>query len=228
MPALLPLPDAERRKWLQSYDATYLERDLADLTRLSDLMPFRRFQRLTALRSGQLLSFAELARVAGLSASTARRYVEYLRISYQAFLLPPYATHLTSATIKTPKIYWGDLGLWRHLTRYQGPVTGPMVETLLVTEVHKWIKTADLPVDLAFYRTRSGLEVDLLLTTPHGIWGLEAKSAARLAPADWRSLRDVGRALGESWRGGLVVGPGPGLRGLGENLWAVPPERLLV
>ena len=27
MPALLPLPDGERQKWLQSYDSTYLERD---------------------------------------------------------------------------------------------------------------------------------------------------------------------------------------------------------
>ncbi|MEZ4661817.1 MAG: hypothetical protein R2911_30075 [Caldilineaceae bacterium] len=46
MPALLPLPDAERRKWLQSYDTAYLERDLTDLARLNDLMPFRQIQRL--------------------------------------------------------------------------------------------------------------------------------------------------------------------------------------
>lgn len=93
-----------------------------------------------------------------------------------------------------------------------------------VTEVRRWIQTVDAPVDLALYRTRSGLEVDLLLTTPHGIWGLEAKSAARLAPADWRSLRAVGEALGGSWRGGIVVHPGVGLRRLGENLRAVPPS----
>ncbi len=58
MPALLPLADEEREKWLQSYETTYLERDLADLTRLADLMPFRRFQQLAALRSGQILSLA--------------------------------------------------------------------------------------------------------------------------------------------------------------------------
>ena len=116
MPALLPLPDGERQKWLQSYDSTYLERDLGDLAPLNDLMPFRRFQRLCALRSGQLLSFSDLARDAGLSVSTSRRYIEYLRISYQAFLLSPWATNLTSAVVKTPKVFWGDLGLWAHLT----------------------------------------------------------------------------------------------------------------
>jgi predicted AAA+ superfamily ATPase len=228
MPALLPLPDAERHKWLQSYDATYLERDLGDLTRLSDLLPFRRFQRLCALRSGHLLSFSELARDAGLSVTTSRRYIEYLRISYQAFLLPPWATNLTSAVIKTPKVYWIDLGLWGHLTRYQGDVTGQMFETLVVTEIQKWVKTAELPVDLSFYRTRSGLEVDLLISTPHGVWGVEAKAGAKLGSADWRALREVGEALGDPWRGGLVVYGGTSLQRLDKNIWAVPVGRLLV
>ena len=79
MPGLLPLPDAERFKWLQSYDATYLERDLGDLARLDDLLPFHRFQRLCALRSAQLLSYSELARDGGLAVNTSRRYIEYLR-----------------------------------------------------------------------------------------------------------------------------------------------------
>jgi predicted AAA+ superfamily ATPase len=228
MPALLPLPDGERQKWLESYEATYLERDLGDLTRLADLMPFRRFQSLTALRSGQLLSFSALARDAGLSVSTSRRYVEYLRLSYQALLLPPYATNLTSTVVKAPKAYWLDLGLWRNLTRYQGRVTGAMFETLVVTEIWKWVKTCGLPVDLSFYRTRSGLEVDLLATTTHGVWGFESKSAARLGPADWRGLAEVGRSLGEAWRGGIVVHQGPAIQRLAPNLWAVPADRLLV
>ena len=228
MPALLPLPDGERNKWLESYEVTYLERDLADLTRLSDLVPFRRFQRLCALRSGQLLSFSELARDAGLSVATSRRYIEYLGLSYQAFLLPPYAVNLTSSVIKTPKVYWLDLGIWRHLTRYQGMTTGQMFETLVVTEVWKWVKTAERTVDLAFYRTRSGLEVDLLLTTPHGVLGIEAKSAERLGPADRRALREVGRSLGSAWRGGLVVHAGAKIEQLEKDIWAVPVDRLLV
>jgi predicted AAA+ superfamily ATPase len=228
MPALLPLPDGERHKWLQSYDATYLERDLGDLARLNDLLPFRRFQRLCALRSGKLLSFSELARDTGLSVTTSRRYIEYLRISYQAFLLSPWATNLTSSVVKTPKVYWIDLGLWTHLTRYQGDVTGQMFETLVVTEVQKWVKTADLPVDLSFYRTRSGLEVDLLVTTGHGIWGIEAKAGTKLGASDWRALREVGEALGSRWRGGLVVHRGAAIQRLDQNIWAVPADRLFV
>lgn len=227
MPGLLPLADVERLKWLQSYEMTYLERDLGDLARLHDLAPFRQFQRLCALRTGQLVSYADLSRDAGVAPSTGRRYLEYLRLSYQALLLPPYSTNLTSTVVKSPKVYSGDLGLWRTLTRYQGTVTGPMFETLVVTEVHKWVATCELVVDLSFYRTRSGLEVDLLLTTPHGVWGIEAKSARRLRSSDWSALRDVGHGLGDAWRGGLVVYRGPTIQRLADNIWAIPVERLL-
>ncbi len=228
MPALLPLPDDERRKWLQSYETAYLERDLGDLARLQDLMPFRQFQRLCALRSGQLLSYSKLGRDAGVSVSTARRYVEYLRLSYQALLLPPYTNNLTSTVVKSPKVYWIDPGLWRQQAQYAGPVTGQLMETMVVTEIYKWVKTHELPVNLAFYRTRSGLEVDLLLTTARGIWGIEVKSAKRLGRADWRSLREVGEAVGDKWRGGLVVYRGTTIEQLQPNIWAIPVERLLI
>lgn len=228
MPALLPLTDDERRKWLQSYDAAYLERDLGDLARLNDLMPFRQFQRLCALRSGQLLSYAQLGRDAGVSATTASRYIEYLRLSYQAFLLAPYATNLTSTIVKSPKVYWADIGLWRQQIRYEGPLTGQLFETLVVTEIFKWIKSNERNADLNFYRTRSGLEVDLLLSTPSGVWGVEIKSAKRLGSADFRGLREVAEALGETWRGGVVVYTGATIEKLTNHIWAVPVERLLV
>lgn len=73
MRELLSLDDEDRREWLRSYQQTWLERDLADLTRLSDLLPFRALQRLAMMRSGQLLNYAELGRDAAVSAATARR-----------------------------------------------------------------------------------------------------------------------------------------------------------
>ena len=228
MPALLPLPDEERNKWLSSYATAYLERDLGDLARLHDLMPFRHFQRLCALRTSHLLSYAELGRDAGLSGSTSRRYVEYLRLSYQAFTLPPYATNLTSTLVKTPKVYWSDIGLWRELTRYWGPATGQIFENLVVSEIFKWVKTQDRKADLFFYRTRSGLEVDLLLITSSGVWGLEAKLTRRLASSDTRGLRTLQEAFGSQWRGGLVVYNGTKLEQLADNIWAVPAARLLL
>jgi len=227
MPALLPLSSEDRWQWLKDYEYTYLERDLGDLARLDDLLPFRTFQKLSALRSGQLLNYSEIARDAGVSADTARRYLEYLRLSYQTILVQPYFKNITSSLVKTPKIYWLDVGLLRHLTGIRVEVSGSLYETMVVGEVIKWIKTMRRDVEVYFYRTRSGMEVDLLLVTQHGIIGVEIKARRSVAPPDWRALREIAGGLGGDWLGGLVIYRGSQIRKVSEpGIWAIPSQRL--
>ncbi len=227
MPALLPLKDAARRAWLRNYELTYLERDLADLARLQDLAPFRRFQQLAAARSGQLLSYSELARDAGVSVETARRYLEYLRISYQAFLLQPYSRNLTSTLVKTPKLYWVDIGLLRQATGTHGLGAGAMFETYVVSEIVKYLRTVHAAATPYFYRTRSGMEVDMLLASAHGVVGLEIKASQHVALRDATRLAEVGAALGREWLGGIVVYRGARIYEVRKGIWAVPSWRLL-
>lgn len=227
MPALMPLSVDERRQWLKDYEYTYLERDVADLARLDDLMPFRKFQRLAALRSGCLLNYTELSRDAAVSVDTARRYLEYLRLSYQAILLPPYHSNLTSTVIKTPKIYWLDTGLLRHLAGMQEASTGEIYESMVVGEFLKWMKTMGCEGDLYFYRTRSGLEVDILLESPAGIIGMEVKSRRTLATKDSTGLKEIASAVGRKWRGGLIIYSGDEIKQVASpQIWAVPSHRL--
>ena len=229
MPALLPLTDADRRDWLRSYQQTFLERDLADLARLDDLHPFRRLERLCMLRSGGLLSYADLARDAGMSPSSARRYLAYLEASYQVLLLPPYSRNLTSTVVKTPKVYWMDVGLLRQGTHYWNQADAGLFETMVVGEMKKWSSAAGVDAEWFFYRTRSGLEVDLLLETPAGVLGMEVKHRPMAVPSDARGLLTVAAALGDRWRGGLVVTSGGQLEPLvaERSIWTVPVHRLV-
>ncbi|MCB2149476.1 MAG: ATP-binding protein [Deltaproteobacteria bacterium] len=228
MPALLNLSESDRWQWLKNYEYTYLERDLADLAKLDDLMPFRKFQQISALRSAQLLNYSELARDTGISVDTARRYLEYLRLSYQAVLLQPYYRNLTSSVVKTPKLYWMDIGLWRHLTGVKGDLSGQLYETMVVAEIVKWVRTRQRDVNVYFYRTRSGNEVDLILETSSGIIGVEIKSRTVVVPKDIRPLRMVAEQLGERWCGGMVVYSGDEIKRLGDpDIFAIPSKRLL-
>ena len=226
MPALLPLSEEDRWRWLKDYEYTYLERDLGDLARLDDLGPFRKFQKLSALRSAGLLKYSELARDAGVSVDTAKRYLEYLRLSYQVVLLQPFYRNITSSVIKTPKSYWLDIGLLRQLTGYRGQMTGEIYETFVVGECVKWIKTSGRRADIYFYRTRSGLELDLLVQVEGGVFGVEIKGRPQVVAPDLRPLREVARGLGGEWLGGLVVYQGDEIRPLSEDIWAVPSRRL--
>lgn len=228
MPELLHLADNDRVRWLRSYLYTYLERDLSDLARLPDLEAFKRFQRLCALRSSGLLVYSELAKDAGISLETARRYLEYLKISYQVFTLPPFSTNLTSQVIKSPKLYGIDVGLARQLSGFAGEASGEIYETMVVTEIRKWITTLQTQAEMFFYRTRSGLEVDLLVKTPNGILGAEIKNRREVDLHDCGPLRRIGRELGKRWLGGMCIYAGKSLQRLGEpSLWAMPSWRLL-
>ena len=229
MPALLPLSEEERWKWLKDYVYTYLERDLSDLARLDDLVPFRTFQKLSALRSAQLLNYSELSRDAGLSVDTARRYLQYLNLSYQTVLLQPYYRNITSSVIKTPKLYWVDVGLLRQLGGFRSEHLGQVYETMVVGELIKWIRTAQKYAEIYFYRTRSGMELDMLIQTEAGLLGIEIKSRKTYAKSDLRAMKEISQKLGKDWRGGLLINQGNILRKIDEpDIWVIPSRRLFV
>lgn len=227
MPGLLDLTDTERRDWLHSYTNTYLERDLTDLARLDDLIPFRKFIRLAALRSGQLLAYADLARDADISPGTARNYLNYLQLSYQVFLLQPYTANATKRLVKAPKLYWVDPGLWRHQTGNWGETSGHLLESYVVGECLKWLRTSGAPAEPYFYRSHGGLEVDLLLTTASGVLGIEIKSATHVSALQVTPLRRLAAEFGAAWRGGIIAYLGEQIERIDANLWAVPVGRLL-
>lgn len=79
---------------------------------------------------------------------------------------------------------------------------------------------------LSFYRTRSGREVDLLVTTRDGVIGIEVKNRPHVGSRDCSGLRALASALGDEWVGGLVVDRGEDLGELEPTIWAVPAHRL--
>lgn len=218
----------DRKNWLRDYAFTYLERDLTDLASLRDLGPFRKFQQIAALRASNLISYSSLARDAGIGIETARRYLEYLRISYQAFMLQPYYKNLTSSLVKTPKLYWFDNGLLRHLSGLGFEAdNGQLYENYLASELMKFIRTHRSDASFYFYRTRSGMEVDFILLTRKGIVGIEVKNRDNVSPTDFTNLRRLQEASGKDWSGGLVIYRGNMIRQFSPGLWAIPSCRLL-
>jgi hypothetical protein len=124
---------------------------------------------------------------------------------------------------------WIDIGIMRQLQGYWGPPTGELFETFVIAEIYKWVRTAGENVQLYFYRTRAGLEFDLMIQTPQGVLGLEIKSSRAIAAKDYRPLREVAAALKSDWRGGMVVTRGAQIEPLDaeSKIWSVPVHRLL-
>ena len=96
---------------LGDYLETYVERDLRQLAAVKDLSLFERFLKLCAGRVGQLLNLQSLGNDAGVSHSTARAWLTLLEASYIVLLLQPWHANLSKRLIKSPKLYFHDVGL---------------------------------------------------------------------------------------------------------------------
>ena len=94
---------ADRRLWFSGYVQTYLERDVRDLTQVSDLGAFSRFLMLVAARTGNLLNMADLAGEIGISTPTVKRWLSVLETSQLIYLLQPYYKNFGKRIRKSPK-----------------------------------------------------------------------------------------------------------------------------
>jgi predicted AAA+ superfamily ATPase len=91
------------------------------------------------------------------------------------------------------------------------------------------MKTMQRGEEIYFYRTRSGLELDLLLLTESGIIGIEIKSRKTIVPSDLRAMREVATGLKKEWRGGLIIYQGNEIKKLDNpRIWAIPSKRLFI
>lgn len=177
--------------WFPNYVATYLERDVRQLIAVRDLTQFQRFVRMCAARSGQMLNLAALGADCGVSAVTAREWLSVLEASYLVARLPPYHRNFGKRLVKTPKLYFLDVGLMAWLLGIRDETSiethsarGALFETWVVSEMLKQRFNAGQPGDLFFWRDSVGHEVDIVYETAAGLQSVEIKSGATFA-SDW-------------------------------------------
>ena len=181
----------EPRQALGDYFETYVERDVRRVGEIRNLSNFRRFVRLCAGRVGQLANLSALGADAGVSHTTARHWLTILEASYIVFLLPPFFANVRKRLVKTPKLYFYDVGLASHLIGIEHaaqlsthPLRGALFENVIVTEALKHRFNRGRRSNLFFYRDVRGLECDLLYENGDGVGAIEIKSGATLA-SDW-------------------------------------------
>lgn len=182
--------------WFASYVATYLERDVRDLTSVRDLITFQRFLRLCAARTGQLLNLSSLATDCGIAQSTATAWLSILEASYIVFRLTPHFANFGKRLIKAPKLYFHDTGLAAFLLGIQTPeqlathAARPVLfETMIVSEYLRACWNRGGISNLYFWRDSSGNEVDLLRDEAGILHPIEIKSGQTVATDMFKTLK---------------------------------------
>ncbi|MGZ5444721.1 MAG: ATP-binding protein [Thermoanaerobaculia bacterium] len=197
---------------LGDYFETYVERDVRRLGGVRDLSTFQRFVRLCAGRIGQLLNLQNLGNDAGVSHTTARHWISVLEASFIVFLLPPLHANLSKRLIKTPKLYFHDVGLAAWLLGMENvaqvathPLRGPLFENLAIAEVMKYRYNTVRRSNLFFYRDSSGLEIDLIYPLGNHLLPVEIKAGQTLASGQIEPLEKFVRLLPSETTAPLLV-----------------------
>jgi uncharacterized protein len=150
------------------------------LIQLRDLSQFQKLLALLAGRVGQVVNLASLTNEMGVSATTIRNRLSVLKASYVVFELPPFFENVRKRVIRSPKIFFTDVGLaaFRMGIRTEeqaarDPLRGNLYENLIVADI---VKGALTPVEIKSAGTFS-------LDFTRGLERFRASAVARVATA---------------------------------------------
>ena len=172
-------------RFFNAYLQTYVERDVRALINLKNLSQFQRFIVLLAGRIGQIVNYTSLSNDIGVSATTIKNWISVLKASFVVFELPPFFTNIRKRVVKSPKIYFSDVGLAAFVLGIEtpdqlrrDPLRGGLYENFVILEILKAHLNCGKRPELFFYRDTHGNEVDLLVRQARTFIPIEIKSAA--------------------------------------------------
>ena len=175
-PELIVRPSHDPQRWFGSYVATYIEKDIQPFYRLEKITYFRNLLFLLAARTSQVLNYQSLANDLGVSIQAVKLWINILEVSQVIFLLRPYHINLGSRIVKSPKVYFTDIGLVNYLignkskaALTRGLQAGAIFENFVVQELLKHYYNLGLNPPIYYYRTNNGLEVDIIIEERTGV-----------------------------------------------------------
>ena len=202
-PELSANPDIDLVGFYSSYIATYLERDVRQLASVGSLRDFERFLRACALRSGNLLNKADLARDVGIAPSTANNWLSVLEASGQVVLLEPWFSNRSKSIVKSPKLYLADSGLLCALLNVrseeallQSPNVGQVWETFVFAQLRDRERRSGRNGKLHYWRDRTR-EVDFVADAGGRLELFEVKWTELPDERDTVNLEFVRSAIGK-------------------------------
>lgn len=195
----------------RNYCQTYIERDIRQMINLRRLTDFENFTRLLAGRVGQILNLSSLSNDVGVSSTTLKEWLSVLEASHTIFRLNPYFENFGKRIIKSPKIYFTDIGLASYLLGIESPalatrdpLIGNLFENMVVIEALKARLNAGKEPELYFYRDNKGNEVDLLFRQNRQLIPIEIKSAMTFNPEFAKGIAQFQKIASSAQKGHII------------------------
>lgn len=185
MPAIVSGKNSNSQIFYSSYLTTYIERDVKELSDAIDSLKFLNFITAAAARCSQMLNIADIARDADISQKQAKDWLGILETLGIIFYLHPYSNNLLKRLVKTPKLYFYDMGLVCYLTKWSsaetlesGAMNGAVLENYVVAEIMKTYLNSGKEPFMYYYRDKDAKEIDIVLEHDGVLNPLEIKKSS--------------------------------------------------
>lgn len=178
---------------LASYVALYIQEEVKAEALVRNIGDFARFLEVASLSHAAVLNVSNLARECEIGRKTAEGYLSILSDLLLAYEIPIFRRRAKRALAAHPKFYFFDAGVCRSL-RPRGPLdraeegAGPALEGLVVQHLRAWNAYRGQKNAIHYWRTRGGVEIDIVLYGEDGLWAIEVKNATKVRPEDLRGL----------------------------------------
>jgi len=224
-----------RRAFFADYVRTISQRDITELSRMTQRVDFSKVLRLVAARTACELNTSDLANDAQLGAETMRRYLPLLEAVYMYWRLPAWSVNLAAKVVQRPKVHLIDPGLAAALLGVSAdmmatpghPAAGQLLETMVACELAKQITWAADSYHMFHWRSREGREIDIIIERADGmIAAIEVKAAVDVNAHDLRHLTWMRERLGDRWAGGALLHIADRARRWGKGLVSLPINAL--
>lgn len=182
-------------EWRENFITTFLERDLLQFAGFSPAS-MRRLWMMLAHSNGQTANYSAIGSSLGISHTSVRKYIDLLQGTFMVRQLLPYTGNTKKRLVKSPKVYITDTGLTTALLRLRDfdqaaghQVFGSLWESLVIEN----IKAHYPSLDLSFYRTNHGNEVDIVLSDGTEKIVVECKStlSPNLSKGNYVAIEDI-------------------------------------
>ena len=222
----------EWEAFYRSYIRTYIDRDVADLIDVKNLVKFNNFMQCIASRVGELFNADSLARDVGVTSKTISQWTSILESSSVIKLLQPYEKNVSNRAVKTPKIYFMDTGLVCHLVGWSssqvamnGAMSGSLFENFVISEIIKsYYNSGHDSKDIYFYRDKDKKEIDLIIEKDNILYPIEIKKSAQPTIDMAKSLSVLHKIPGKTVGQGCILCQCDKMHYLSDNVAALPVE----
>jgi predicted AAA+ superfamily ATPase len=144
-------------------------------------------------------------------------------------IIRPYFANIGKRMVKTPKVYFTDVGTLCFLAGIReasyiaaGPLGGAIMEAAVLSEIMKAYMHRGEEARVYFWRTSTGVEVDLIVDIGMELIPIEVKLSSTPRPAMAKSIKIFKQDMGKQAGRGYVVHPGDVTLPLGDDITAIP------